>query len=345
MLIMGKNKHLSEQTIAQIIALKKSGSQTKEIAELIGVSPRSVRTWYKKFRENGGVDTPTHKTRPGRDKKTSRRCMNIVKRQLESNPRITARTLKELNPEVFGEVSVRTVNRRIAELGYTSHRPVKKPLLTLKQRKKRVAIARKYQAWDSDQWMRVLWSDESTFTVTCNRGGNVYRKAGSDPLDPRYIESTVKHPDSLMIWGSFTGFGKSKLHVYHNKEKVNQYNYLELLCDILPDAFEDTNAAVFMQDGATPHTAKSVLGWLDDCGIEYIRDWPGNSPDINPIENLWEIIKKDLQGKDVSSVPKLEKEIRASWDRIPADMLRSLALSLPRRLEQVIKRKGCPTKY
>ena len=157
--------------------------------------------------------------------------------------------------------------------------------------------------------------------------------------------STVMHPDSLMVWGAFTGHGKAQVHVFHNKEKVNQYNYLELLCDKLPKAFEDTEATVFQQDGAKPHTAKSVTQWLRDCEVQFIEDWPGNSPDLNPIENLWQIVKKDLQGKDVSSVPKLEREIRASWDRIDSQILRNLALSVPMRLKDVIRRKGNPTKY
>ncbi|XP_066947097.1 zinc finger BED domain-containing protein 4-like [Macrobrachium rosenbergii] len=117
-------------------------------------------------------------------------------------------------------------------------------------------------------------------------------------------------------------------------EKVNQYNYLELMCDILPDAFEDTGATCFQQDGARAHTAKSVTQWLQDCEVPFINDWPGNSPDISPIENLWEIVKRDLQDKDVSSVPKLEAEIRASWNNIPKEMLHNLALSVPKRLKE-----------
>ena len=142
MLIMGKNKLLSSDVIAQNIALRESGLQTKQVAEQIGVSHRSVRRWFSKFHENGGRDLPTHAKRLGRALKTSPRAMNIVKRELESNPRMTARKLKESNPEVFGNVSIRTVNRHIETLGYTSHRAIKKPMLKLTQRRKRVDLAR-----------------------------------------------------------------------------------------------------------------------------------------------------------------------------------------------------------
>lgn len=268
---IGKNTHLAQDKIAQIIALKESGLQTKDIVAQLGVSERSVRRWVAKFNHQGSQDTPTHEKMPGPGKKTSDRCRNIVKRVLESNPRISARKLREENPRLLGEVSVRTVSRLIGELGYSNHRAVKKPLLTRRHKVNRVQFARKYGAWD-EKWLTVLWSDESTFTVTCNRDGYVYRRRGSDPLDPRYTCATVKHPDSLMVWGAFTGHGKAQLHVFHNKEKVNQYNYLELLCDVLPQAFEDTGATVFQQDGAKPHTAKSVTQWLRDCEMQFIED-------------------------------------------------------------------------
>ena len=175
-----------------------------------------------------------------------------MKRELEKNPRVSARKVKQNNPEIFGECSVRTVNRRIADLGYTSHRPVKKPLLALKQRKNRVAFAKKYLQWDTDKWLSVLWSDESTFCVTDGRGGNIHQHHGSDPLDPRYIEATVKHPDSVMVWGAFSGKGRAELQVLPKNLTVNQHVYLELLSDNLPQAFEDTDAAIFQQEVPLP---------------------------------------------------------------------------------------------
>ena len=114
--IMGKNKQLTSEVIAQIVTLKQSGLQTKKIAEQIGISHRSVRRWVAKFDRNGGMDTPTHEKRLGRALKTSPSALNVVKRLLESNPCMTARKLKESNPELFGHVSVWTVNCRIETL-------------------------------------------------------------------------------------------------------------------------------------------------------------------------------------------------------------------------------------
>ena len=68
-----------------------------------------------------------------------------------------------------------------------------------------------------------------------------------------------------------------------------------------------------MQDGASCHAAILIKDWFEWVGIDYIKDWPGNSPDLNPIENLWAIMKARLKDCDTSSVPKLEAAIRQIW--------------------------------
>lgn len=199
-----------------------------------------------------------------RPKKRDKWVKTIVKHKIEVNPFVIARKIKENNPAIFGECSVRTVNQHIAELEYTSHHPIKKLLLTLKQRQNRVIFAKKYRTWVEGTWLSVSWSNESTFTVTDNRSGNMYQWPGCDPPDPRHIKVAVKYVDSLMVWGAFTGHGIAELHVLPKNQTVNQYTYLELLCDHLPDSFEDTQSAIFQLDGALAYKAKLVCEWLDD---------------------------------------------------------------------------------
>ena len=121
--------------------------------------------------------------------------------------------------------------------------------------------------------------------------------------------------------------------------------YYKLLNDHLDECFDLMGASVFQQDGAPCHPAKLVKTWLKACGINFIEDLPGNSLHLNLIDNIWQMIKHGLQGKDVSSLPKLEKEIRAIWDAIPTQKLHDIVMSMPRCLREVEKCKGCPTKY
>lgn len=87
-----------------------------------------------------------------------------------------------------------------------------------------------------------------------------------------------------------------------------------------------------MQDGAPCHSTKSVVTWLNDCMVNYFKDWPGNSPDINPIENLWSFIRRGLHDLDTSPVPKLTTVIQQLWVSIPQSHMENLADSVPRRL-------------
>ena len=342
---MGR-RSTSKQDIGGVISLFKGKHKVKEIATLTGVCERTVQRLIKQYKESGETLTPVPKPKTGRPKKITRRTGKVLNRQVTDNPRCTARELKETNPQLLGGVSLRSVQQFLHdELGYRSYRARRKPLLSKQQKEKRIKFAKKYSEWSVEDFRHILWSDEATFTVTGGGYDRVYRRPDSDALDPKYTTKTVKHPDSVMVWGCFSYYGVGDLVILPKNVKVNQAVYLELLCDHLPDSFEKTKAKVFMQDGAPCHTAKTVTTWLKDCEVNYFSDWPGNSPDINPIENLWSIIKRRLRDLDTSSVPKLVAAIEQLWATLPPSHLQNLADSVPRRLREVLKRKGNTTKY
>lgn len=335
---MGKNCHLKPEVIACIIELHKHGIGVPQIATATGLSERGVRNWVKRFYVGGGVTMPTYKSRPGKSKITTPENLRIIMREIAANPTITSQQIKDNNPDALKDISVRTITRRIQELGHRRVRPVKEPELTLPQRIQRLAFATKYGLWKEEQWKWVLWSDETTFRV--NRNFNRKRNGSH----------ATKYPESLVVWGCFGYYGLGALVMLPKSKYVNQHmnkdNYFELLCEHLPDAFERCHAKIFMHDSAPRHRARAVVRWLRDCQVSFFHDWPGNSPDLNPIGDIWRIIKKGLQDKDVYTLPLLEAEIRNLWNNIPPETLRSLSTSLPRRLRDVCMRKGriiqCP---
>ena len=104
-------------------------------------------------------------------------------------------------------------------------------------------------------------------------------------------------------------------------------------------------AETFMHDDAPAHRSRSVKQWLDDCAVNYITDWPSNSPDLNCIENVWALMKKEFREKDTSSVLKLKAALLSVWKSLKPDFLHNIVDSFPCRLQAFIKKKGFPTKY
>ncbi len=169
-----------------------------------------------------------------------------------------------------------TTHRRVKEFGYSC-------------RQRRLTWA-KEKNWTVAQWSKVLFSDESKFCISFgNQGPRVWRKGG-EAHSPSCLKSSVKFPQSVMIWGAMSSAGVGPLCLL--KTNVTAHIYKEMLEHfMLPSAdqlFKDADF-IFQQDLAPAHTAKSTKSWLND--------WPANSPDLNPVENLWGSVKRKMRNK------------------------------------------------
>jgi ATP:corrinoid adenosyltransferase len=101
----------------------------------------------------------------------------------------------------------------------------------------------------------------------------------------------------------------------------------------------------FQQDNVPCHTANRCKEWFNAHGVQ-VLSWPAQSPDLNPIENLWQQIKVLIARNKPTSKANLIEEIVKAWYRvITPERLESLVNSMPRRCKAVIASKGWPTKY
>lgn len=336
-------KYTNHDDIVRVIELHKSGKTNREIGRITNVNEKTVSVLVRKWREEGCEAVPYHKHGGGPAQKVSNNTLRIIKRELYINPQLTAKQLKEKNLHLLQNVSVRTIQRVIRHrLHYRKVKARTKPHVNETQRKRRRDFAKKHKDWDLVDWRKVLWTDEATFSISDTRGTKVWRPPGTSACDPHYTVTRVKHPPYLMVWGAFGYGGLADLVFLPKGQTVDSKVYLNILNDNLADCFATTGAEILQQDNAPCHTAKIVKDWLHNSEVDFIPDWPAQSPDISPIENLWGIVKARLREEDTSTIPKLEEALRKVWSKIPHSTAENLADSVPGRLKMVLKMNGYP---
>jgi transposase len=318
---------------------------TSEIVARTGRNATSITRTLAAARKLGGQKIPQRKKGSGRPRKVTKSVLKSIKRQITKYPYMSAGQLRATVPDVAA-LSDRSVQRALQkDLKMPSRVAALKPLLALKMKKKRLAFCRKYKHWTAADWEKVMYSDESTFRVIRATRTLVRRPVGSNRYSSQFTVKTVKHPDSVMVWGCFSAAGRGGLYFLPRNTTMNAERYEKVLQDHLLPFMDIHRTTHFLQDGAPCHASKRIKSFLEDKPFEVI-DWPGNSPDLNPIENCWNYLKQNLKDKDTGSVDKLIAAIKMLWVKgLPRDYLKKLSDSMPRRIQKVLAVKGDATSY
>ena len=168
------------------------------------------------------------------------------------------------------------------------------------------------KSWGIDEWRKVLFSDESPFELfhLPNCQNDQIWARDKEEVPPTF---TVKHPLKIQVCSLMSFRALSELHVLPEKQMVTGAYYVDeileksllptlkrtqemgstLQCKLLPDM----STAIFQQDGAPAHTSKVAIKWLENHLNSFWGKgvWPGNSPDLSPIENLSAIVQGELK--------------------------------------------------
>ena len=96
----------------------------------------------------------------------------------------------------------------------------------------------------------------------------ISRPSTSDRFDPRYTVPTIKHPDSVMVWGAFSGeMGRAGPYFLPKIQEINGKTYIKVLEEHMLDLFHIYRCKVFMQDNAPCHKSKKVKNYLQQKQI------------------------------------------------------------------------------
>ena len=147
-----------------------------------------------------------------------------------------------------------------------------------------------------------------------------------------------------MVWGCFSWYGVGAL--YHIKGILKKEKYRQILIhQMRPSARRlQGDDFVFQHDNDPKHTSHLVKNYLQNQQIE-VLPWPPQSPDLNPIENLWSELDRQTERRSCNSEEELFKQLKEQWEKLSPDYLKKLVESMPRRCEKVIKSRGYPFDY
>ena len=268
----------------------------------------------------------------------------ILARLVLSEPSIGSPTLNLFVKNDFKKnVTDRKIRNYMIRRGLSAHRNVKKQLLTQKMRQKRLQWAEEPLKKPDEFWRSILFSDESYINIFCGQSTHARRPIihWRNSISSKYFSQAPKHPISVMIWGCFSYFGVGRIKVVSGTMKSN--NYIDVLKEkMLPSANDIFKGGpyIFQDDSAPCHRSKTVREWHKINGVQTL-EWPGNSSDLNPIDNLWGILKQRIRAKKLKSRSELISAIVRVWHHeIDVQLCQNLIASMKSRLQVVIKNSG-----
>lgn len=338
---------------AQVVALLQSGVRQSEVARQLNLSRFSVRRVYQRFLETGGY---IRRHGSGRRRCTSERDDRfIVSRSLRNRFSNAVELQQELRATRRRTVSVSTVRRRLKEKKITPRRAATGPKLTAAHRQARLQFAREHVDWTLDQWRAVLFSDETRVSLFCNdRRRRVYRRQG-ERFAQACIQETVEYGGgSCMFWGGMSVAGKTDLVCVsrtggaRGQGSLTAHRYITEILEehVVPYAGFVGEGFTLMHDNARAHTAAIVRAYLQEVRIS-VMQWPARSPDLNPIEHLWDHLKRKVRSRDPAptTLQELEAAVMEEWARIPQEQILKLVRSMRHRMEAVIRARGGNTRF
>jgi len=354
---------LTESQIGIALGMHHSGATQCAIASQLQVTQSTISRLLR--RHNISTFKQRGIRRYYRCKTTERADRRIVRTALASR----RTTLRDLTKKLDLGVSHRTIQRRLKEAGIQKRIACTKPHLSPEHMAKRLEWAKERENWTVEQWGNVIWSDESAIQIGFDpRQTKVFRRVGEAQLPACLRPSFKSKRVTIMVWSCFR-WGKLGPLIVCPPGGIGSNEYLEILADGLLSFRDDVLGSnwdedtiivrqpgdlLFMQDGAPCHKTRDVMDFLAEEDIPVIP-WPAQSPDLNPIENLWAILKdrfhrrfSELRGTLSKSKDAMEwygQVLQEVWAEIPWVIVSNLIRSYPGRIRKVIEANGGPIDY
>ncbi|GFU05413.1 transposable element Tc1 transposase [Trichonephila clavipes] len=247
--------------------------------------------------------THERKIGSGATRKTTRRVDRRIVRQALVDPTVTRSTRRA---EVGVEIVSQTISRHLAEANPKSKCPFRALPLTPEHRQLRLQWCQARSMWHVTDWQKVVFSDESRiFGGTGDNPVRIWSHPGERYNSPHTVLRHTARTAGVMVWGAIAYDSRSTLIV---------------MCGTL-----------------------TGQRYVDDILRPHALPWPARSPDLFPVEHVWDQLKRQMPS--CHCVHDLELPVQNLWAYLPQDNIRCLINSMQYRVAACIAAGGGPTRY
>lgn len=327
-----------------------AGQTLVDAAKAEEISHNTAKKISQKYRATGSTK---NRARSGRPAILDAKAKADVIKRVKANRR---RVFRDIGNETEPPVSARTISRVCGECGIHRRVARKVPLLKPPTKAKRLCWAREHKPWLFRMWNNVAFSDEAYVVLGDGKGCIwVSREPGEEFADECCVPKLPQNPIRCMVWSVVMRGKKGPLIVLEypggKGGGMDSTRYREQVLDPVLTSFhaemvKERPDFVFQQDGAPSHRSKATKRWFEEHNIPLFLH-PPSSPDCNPIECMWNLLKTRLRAlpRQPTSYDELCSTLQQLWEEISIEDLDHYINRLPRVIRAVVDAEGGHTRY
>ena len=254
------------------------------------------------------------------------------------------------------DISEKTIRRIFKAHRFRYYIKRRKPLLSKQNIERRLAWAKAHEHWTKDQWRAIVFCDETQLNIF-NPKVSVgrWRRKVDEFNAANFLFTKKSKTHSKMLWGAINYYQRCPLYEIQGTLDAQKYKTILTTCafpfitrieNYLIDANYPESVVTLMDDNDPKHSSHAVADLCILKGVQTL-DWPSQSPDLNPIENVWAMLNRQIMHDNPKGIATADVFLKyqEAWGKIPFEHIQHTIDSIPERCKDVIRHKGYQTRY